>query len=267
MEKKNKHRVRVSAVLLLTTGILCAVSMTVYSAGNGELDPAFKNILTYRFGESREPLAAVADIIRKSYGNTRERLRLEKQCAAILESNATYECKDFICRQLYIIGTKESMPALAKMLTEEKTSDMARYALQQNTHPDAGKAFRKALKNTTGTTLIGIINSLGERRDEKSVGALGKYISHTDENVATAAVSALGKIGGDKAKKALYKARKKGSQTIHNAASLALLVYADTLMRQGRKGEAAGIYRSLCSIDEPKQVRRAALIGLEKYLF
>ena len=139
-------------------------------------------------------MSAVEDIVRSSSGKPAERLSLEKQFASIQISDVTFECRDFICRQLCVIGTKESVPALGKLLADEKTSDMARYALNSNPDPKAGKALRKALKKTQGTVLIGIINSLGERRDEKSEKALKKLVSASDNEVAAAALAALVKI-------------------------------------------------------------------------
>ncbi|MCH8237977.1 MAG: hypothetical protein IIC06_07370 [Proteobacteria bacterium] len=117
------------------------VALTVYACGNVELNPALQKIVIYRYGESREDLKVVADMVRASLIDPEKLLLLEKQFVSILESDATYECKDFICRQLWIMGTKKSVPVLAKMLLDEKTSDMARYALERNECPDAGKAL------------------------------------------------------------------------------------------------------------------------------
>ena len=195
MTKKSKYRkgsLFVLFIIILLSGIIL---LTTCGPGVVELDPEIEKITTYRFGESRENLTVVADLVRTSYGNSEERLRLEKQFAQILKSDeATLECKDFICRQLWIIGTKVSIPALSKMLTDNKTSDMARYALDQNPDPGSGKALRKALKKTEGTVLIGIINSLGERRDKKSVKTLTKLLSQSDKEVASASAAALKKI-------------------------------------------------------------------------
>ena len=195
MARKNKYSIGNLPILLIIIGLSGSIILTTCGPGVVELDPEIEKITTYRFGESRENLTIVADRVRTSYGNSEERLRLEKQFAQILRSDeATLECKDFICRQLWVIGTKVSIPALAKMLTDDKTSDMARYALEQNPAPAAGKALRKALKKTEGTVLIGIINSLGERRDEKSVKALKKLLLQQDKEIASAAEASLKKI-------------------------------------------------------------------------
>jgi hypothetical protein len=102
--------------------------------------------------------------VRASHGDAAARLAIERQLAELLKrEEATRDCKDFACRQLRIVGTSESVPALAALLTDDSLSDMARYALQLNTDPSVDKALIAALKKAQGLPLIGIINTLGER--------------------------------------------------------------------------------------------------------
>ena len=193
-----QYRTSNGACLLLLIVIFCAVCITSCEISKVKLDTEFQAIVTYNFGDSREPLNVVEDIVRSSYGEAAERLRLEKQFIEIIRSeNATLACKDFVCRQLWRIGTKDSVPALEKMLVDEKTSDMARYALERNPSPEAGEAFCNALSKAQGLPLIGIINSLGERREEKSIDVLEKFTAVTDKEVAAAAATALWKIRGE----------------------------------------------------------------------
>ena len=204
---------------LAAVGAVAAVT-TAHAA---ELDPALQKILTYKFGDSREPLTAVQDLARTSSGE--QRLALERQFAAILGMpDATYEAKDFSCRQIWRIGTKESIPALAPLLTDEKYSDMARYALERNTAPEAGKAIRDALSQAAGKSLIGLINTLGARRDALAVAALEKFAAAADEAPAAAALAALGKIGGPKAGVILARVKTTGAPALQKAAATALQV-------------------------------------------
>jgi len=246
-------------LIVSATGAITAESVTI--------DPSLKAITTYNFGDNRESLTVVADMVTASLSKPDELLKLEKQFALILISkDATYAGKDFICRQLYKIGTKESVPALSALLMDEKTSDIARYALQQYIAPEAGKALISAAGKLTGKSLVGVVNSIGERGDEKAIGVLGKVLSGKDEAGAVAAANALGKIGTAKAVALLEKSRTNQNEKIHRSASMALLLCADNLMAKGSKDEAASIFRSLCSRNEAKQIRKAALLGLESYL-
>jgi hypothetical protein len=195
------------------------------------LAPELQKILQYKFGDSREPLTVVQDMARSSTG--RGRLDLERQFAQVLGTpEATDECKDFICRQLWLLGTKESIPALEKLLeSDPKYGDMARYALERNPDKRAAQALRapleKALKSGSFPAekklfYIGFVNSLGTRKDKDSISVLNRIAVGENEELAAAAVSAIGKIGGSKAKTILTEAKSSAFPTVQKTAETAL---------------------------------------------
>jgi len=187
----------VSLQYLLMAALLCGIVVCSCGEKQVELSPEVKAIMSYSFGQSREPLTVVSDMVVASQGDAEKREYIERQFAQVLRApGATYECKDFICRQLWFMGTDISVPALRDMLTDATYSDMARYALEQNASPNAEKAFRDTLGKASGAPLIGIINSIGRRGDEKSVPALEKIAAGVDKEAADAAKSALDKIKG-----------------------------------------------------------------------
>ena len=252
----NEHQLRqqrsTALALLFVWMALAAVGGTEVHAANP--DTALQKIASYTFGESREALSDVEDLVRNSQNDPKERLRLEKKLASMLKSEETYDCKDFICRQLRLIGTKESVPSLKTLLMEEETSDMARYALLYIPGDQAGKALRDGLKKAKGKILIGIINTLGERRDEECAKRLAQYIDdfaklhdtedkdsedeeakkamHEARNTALAAINALAKIGGENAAETLAKARLISCPMVNKAATGALLLWADEMQRK-----------------------------------
>ena len=201
-----------------------AASASAGSAGAAEADfeSAVRAAASYKFGDGREPLTALEDIVKASKRSRARLAALERRFAELLGSpDATWEAKDFVCRQLWIIGTKASVPALAALLADETYSDMARYALERNPAPEAGNALRDALPNAAGKARIGIVNSLGARRDKKSIAALENIAAGTDEEAAAAAVSALGKIGGDTASRIVSRVLETGAPKARKAAELA----------------------------------------------
>ena len=117
---------------------------------------------------------------------------MEKQLDEFLKSDASYAAKDFVCRELSVVGTEASVPVLASMLTDEKVSDIARYALERIPGAAADDALRQALSKAQGNAKVGIINTLGVRGDKKAVEALAGLITDANETVAVAAVAALG---------------------------------------------------------------------------
>jgi len=235
----------------------------IVSAGKGsEMDELLAKVKTYDWGQSRLPLTEVSDKIREAYGEPAKLKEIEKSLIAVLASDATYAGKQFVCRELSIIGTEQSVPTLAKMLTDEKLSDMARYALERIPGAAVDAALREALSKTTGKVKVGIINSLGERRDAKSAAALSKLIGDSDELVACAAAAALGKIGGPEATEAMAKAKGTASGRLRMVVLDAYLKCADKLAAEGKKKDANAIYKELYEPDMPAVVRTAALRGM-----
>ena len=67
------------------------------------------------------------------------------------------------CRQLRLIGTYRSVTVLEKMLFQDETSDMARFALEKIPGTESERALLQNLKNSTNKNKMGIISSLGQR--------------------------------------------------------------------------------------------------------
>src|SRR4030043_1580163 len=144
-----------------------------------------EKIKTYDWGQNRAALTEAEDAIKKTYGKKDEMAKMEKSLLSVLElPDATRAGKDFICRQLRVIGTEQSVPVMAKMLTQDEYSDMARYALERIPGSAVEKALRDTLPAASGRAKVGIINSLGQRSDTKAVDALSKLLGDSDEPVA-----------------------------------------------------------------------------------
>lgn len=227
-----------------------------------DIDKQLAAMADYKQGDSREPLIAVEDLIRGSQSDAEQRKYVETQLAKLLESGTSVDCKQFICRQLWFIGTDESVPAIAKLLTDEQTVDMACYAIGQNPSAAAGKALRDALEKSGPTVRIRIINLLGDRRDAESVAILGKLALGGERDLADAAVAALGKIGGADAREALAQVRTKADERLRLAATDAYLRCAEDLAAEGKADEAVAIYKELAGRDEAQFTRSAAVKGL-----
>ena len=105
----------------------------------------------------------------------------EAKLIAVLKSaDASRKDKIDACRQLAIIGGKDSIAPLAALLGNEELSHNARYALEPNPDPAVDEALRDALGKVKGGPLVGVIGSVGVRRDAKAVGALARLLSDSD---------------------------------------------------------------------------------------
>ncbi len=192
---------RVIAILMIAAIAGCASQRRIkpdpitYSPFSPHENNLLNAIPTYEFGDSREPLMAVQDLIRDA-GDSPERTALiANHLGDMLSTDATLDCKLFICRQLHVIGKRENVPQIAPLLTDPDTSDMARFALERIDSQDVNTALLKALGETDGAVKAGIINSLARIGTSRAVHPLERLLTDPDPQVAEAAKSALKKIG------------------------------------------------------------------------
>jgi HEAT repeat protein len=224
------------------------------------LDQAFEALKTYDWGTDPKVLEPIDKaVISKDAEPGRK--ELETRLAAVLKSDSTRDAKDYVCRKLMVIGTAASVPALAALLSEKDHSHMARYALERIPARQAAQAMRDALPKLSGELKVGVISSLGVRRDAESVSALAALLRDADAAVARAAAYALGAIRNTAATKALAEA-KPTSPEVKQAATDASLACAEELLADGKKAEATAVYKRFTGEDQPKHVRLAATRGM-----
>jgi len=180
---------------------------------------------------------------------------------AVLKSDAPHKEKADACRLLALVGTKDAVAPLAALLGNEKLSHMARYGLEPIPDPAVDEALRDALDKLKGRPLVGVIGSIGGRRDAKAVRPLAKMLRDPDADVAQAAARALGKIGNLQAAQALSRALARVPAANQLALCEGLFRCAEALAAQGRHGPAMVIYDQMRGLKAPHQVRAGALRG------
>lgn len=178
---------------------------------------------------------------------------------ATLKSDAPQKDKADACRELAQVGTREAVPVLAALLADEKLAHMARYALEPIPDPAVDEALRAALGRLKGRRLVGVICSIGARRDNKALPLLAKLLRDADPDVAQAAARALGRLGTTAAATALQNALADATAANQLALSEGLFRCAASLSAQGRRAEVVAIYDRLRCLPGPQQVRGGAL--------
>lgn len=182
--------------------------------------------------------------------------------AILKDPNSSEFQKAKACQRAAEAGANDAVPALAALLSDEHLSVYARHGLEALPVPAADEALRAALPKLKGNLLIGVINSLGKRRDAKAGPALAKLVYGTDVEVARAAASALGQISGVSAMKDLQAALTRTTGPLRVAVADAGLLCAEGLIAQGLRTEGMSMYASLTAPDIPKAQRLAAMHGI-----
>ena len=247
-------------IVVLSAVLMLAVCISAQGALDTKaLEEKLSKAATYDYGQSREVLTEIADIAKGSYENAAELKQIEAQLDKFLQSDATPASKQFICKQLSIIGTEQSVPVLSGMLLKAETADMARYALERIPGEAVNEALRDALGKTEGLSKIGIINTLGMRRDRKAVASLAGLMNSKDGQVASAAVAALGHIADPEAAKSLSQAKGRFIGELRSQVLDAYLKCADEYVARGERPQALEIYKELYKPDDSAPIRSAAL--------
>jgi HEAT repeat protein len=183
------------------------------------------------------------------------------QLVEILKNpNAPVFDKAKACQRLAVVGDKEAIPALVALLADENLNLYARFGLEGIPDPAVDAAFRDAATKLQGRPLIGVLDSIGQRKDAKAVDLLKGFLGNADTAVVSAAAGALGRIGTVEAAAPLTEAVAKDSP-VKTAIADSCLACAEGLAAVGKNAEAIALYEVVGKQDLPKYLKVAALYG------
>ena len=114
--------------------------------------------------------------------------------AILNDSDTTEFAKAKACQRLAVVGEPSAVPALAELLGDPQLAHYARTALEPMPSGAADQALREALSRLNGGLLVGVINSIGVRRDPMALTALAKLRRDDDQSVISAATAAINRI-------------------------------------------------------------------------
>ncbi len=113
-----------------------------------------------------------------------------------------------------------------------------------------------------GDLLVGVINSIGVRRDAGALSGLTELLRDSDDvRVASAAAAALGRIGTPEAAGVLEAALKSDEKELRGAVGDACLQCAESLAAGGKRDAAFALYDSVRGANLPRHQQMAGLRG------
>lgn len=158
------------------------------------MDDLMAQLKAYDWGGDRGSLCGIDALVAAGHGDKDRLAQIEQNLLEILESDARLPAKEYACRQLALIGTAQCVPVLAGMLSDPELSDRARFALEAIPDASVDDALRAALDHAEGASRVGIVNTLGERRDQKAIPVLSEMRNNPDMVLSKAVEAALRKI-------------------------------------------------------------------------
>jgi HEAT repeat protein len=177
----------------------------------------------------------------------------ERELIALLRSDAPDAEKALACKQLSVYGSSEAVPALAPLLANDRLNSWARIALEAIPGAASDEALRKASDSLQGRLLVGVINSIGVRRDAGAVDRLSGRLEDKDAEVASAAAVALGRVGNAAAANALRPKLAGAPIAVRSAIAEGLVLCAERLAAEGNRAEGVAIYDEVRKAEVPRQ--------------
>ncbi|MFN3648177.1 MAG: HEAT repeat domain-containing protein [Armatimonadota bacterium] len=219
------------------------------------LDP-WDYLPAYDWGMTRRPLGPIEEAVTRAGADRRARQALEARLLEVLGDPAnTAAARDFVCRQLAVVGSAASVPTLAKLLGDPVLTPMACFALERIPSAEAERALIQALERAPVGARVELIQTLGHRGSRGAVPHLAPLLRDAEASVRSAAIVALGSIGGPSAAAALSAALDQAPASEAPVLAAALLKCAE----QSEGQDAARLYERLRRPDVPQPARRAAV--------
>lgn len=229
-------------------------------ATSASLDAILKQVALYDGGIESAALWQLRDYVRARKDDAAGRAECEAKLLAFLKTQATPAAKMTACRHLRLIAGDTAVPALQALLADERSADMALYALQGIPGAAAEKALVQALSTTIGATKTAIVATLGERKAAAAAPALVPLLQQPA--FAKAAAISLGRIGGDGAASALATAFAGAPGDLRPIIASALLTAADAALAAKNTAGATRLYETVAADKAlPVPLRQAAVRG------
>jgi HEAT repeat protein len=179
--------------------------------------------------------------------------KTEAELLAILRSDAGKPEKALACKQLSLYGSSAAVGDLAALLSDEQLASWARIPLEAIPGKEVDEALRKASESLSGKLLVGVLNSIGVRRDAEAVALLATRLADKDAEVASAAAVALGRIGNAAAAEPLRKALAGEPAAARSAVAEGCVLCAEQFLADGNAAEAVKVYDEVRKAEVPRQ--------------
>jgi HEAT repeat protein len=230
------------------------------AAAPASLDAILKQVALYDGGVESAAVWQLRDYVNARRDDAAGRAECEAKLLAFLKSPASPVARTLASRHLRLIAGETAVPALQAMLTDDKSADLALYALQGIPGEASGRALVQALGVTIGATKVEIVAALGERRSAEAVPAIVPLLQQPA--LAGPAAIALGRIGGDAARSALVASFAGAPAALKPVVASSLLALAEASLAGKDNATALKMYELvLAEASLPDAIRRGAAAG------
>lgn len=225
-----------------------------------------ERIKGYKALDSLSPITQINEYLRVMTSDKRPLTNCEREMIKFLLSDATIDAKKYICSKLGELGSKSAIPVLTDLLQVPELFDSACFALGKIPGEQSAQVLRNALQTTEGKNRIGIITSLGLRKDIKSIPAITVFLNNNDPDTVISAGSALCMMEDESALSALWTARSQAIESARLKLTQQALACANKILEKKKSPDALSVIRNISADSSyPPSLRIASLRSLLKY--
>lgn len=195
-------------------------------------------------------------------GAEKERRAVAMALIGQLGSDVVASVRVLVIEQLGLIGKYETAGPLGKVLAEDsdpRVREAARRALERLPVVTAKAKLRAGLATAEGELKMGLLHSLGLRRDALAVQQLLEAVKDSDEGVRLAAIEALALTGEINATPVVEEVLQNSEGIARLRVQKAYLRLASALVENSERGNARRIYDRASKLNRAAEC--AALIG------
>lgn len=169
--------------------------------------------------------------------------------------------KMLAAKRLSIYGTEKSVPVLVPMLAEVPMGMYARYALEPMPNKAVDEALREQTKTLKGQALVGVLTTIGVRRDAEAVPLLSPLLTNEDPEVVRTTYAAYGYIGTPECGEVLKTALGNFKPAFEKAICDAAMNCAEHLLQAGASDQALSLYDAVLQSQARAFLKEGAIYG------
>lgn len=243
----------------LLCSLLLAGTLPIDVRAQTASDSPIARLKTYHFGGDTALLDAVTAQVDAARTNASQRPEVARELAEVLTSDAAFDAKQFVCRQLIPIAGEAQIPALAGLLKDDKLAHYALLVLARIPGKAVNDALLAEVANTHDNDRLELLNVLATRGDARAMSGLKDLLGSASPELGADAASALARFQTPEATSALMAAYAFTQGAVSRSMGKALL---DSAYRYADQGNTKAATDLLYSIDGPRtdpMLRAAAL--------
>ncbi len=252
-----KRHYRYSIAAGLTAGLAAITCAAGAQTPDADI-PQLKSFVFQKDGSLVDRIGLETASARRTGGSAKA--HVAALLASVVASDATFDAKEFACRQLVFVAGPTEVKTLVAAAKDPALAQYAVGVLANIPGKAVNDAVIAALPTLPTDSQFYLVKLLAERNDARAAATLTYFMMGANLERASSAAASLARISGPSAHEVLVAAFKASDEKRKPGLGAALILRAGRLAAAGNSADAAQLY-SICDASGLPMLRAAALRG------